>query len=477
MKKLALTLLFAAGLLTTGCTVGPRYHRPSTQVTPSFREEPPPGWKLAQPSEAINRGKWWEIYSDPQLNQFEELVNVSNQNIQVAVAQFREARDTVRIVRSSLFPTVSVAPEVSNARSSATLSQRSLVNFISGSRNQYSLPFDVSYQADVFGSIRSNVSAARANAQLSAADLENVRLASHAQLAQFYFELRGLDAQADLLQRTVTMYQQYLDLTRARFEVGVASQADVLQAQTQLSTTQAQMVDVGVGRAQFEHAVAVLIGKPPAQVAIAATPLRALPPPIPAGIPSELLERRPDIAAAERQAASANAEIGVARAAFFPALTFSATAGLQSTSVSDWFTWPSRFWTAGPQLAEVLFSGGRRHAQLDFQRAAYDATAASYRQVTLNAFQQVEDNLAALRILEQESAAEEQAVRNAQQTLDIVTEQYKAGVANYLQVITAQATLLQNERTAVDVLTRRMTASVLLIEALGGGWNMSQLPH
>jgi NodT family efflux transporter outer membrane factor (OMF) lipoprotein len=477
MKKLASTLLAAAGLLATGCTVGPHYRAPATQVTPSFREEPPPGWKLAQPNEAISRGKWWEIYNDPELNQFEELVNVSNQNIQVAVAQYREARDTVRIVRSSLFPTVSAAPEISNARSSATLNQRTLVNFISGSRTLYSLPFDVSYQADVFGGIRSNVSAARATAQLSAADLENIRLASHAQLATFYFEMRGLDAQADLLQRTVTMYQQYLELTRARFEVGVASQADVLQAQTQLSTTQAQLVDVGVGRAQFEHAIAVLMGKPPAQVAIAAVPLKVLPPPMPAGIPSELLERRPDIAAAERQAASANEQIGVARAAFFPALTFTATAGLESTSISDWFTWPSRFWTAGPQLAQVLFSGGRRHAQLDFQRAAYDAAAASYRQETLTAFQQVEDNLAALRILEQESAAEEQAVRNAQETLDIVTEQYKAGTANYLQVITAQATLLQNERTAVDVLTRRMTASVLLIEALGGGWNVSQLPH
>lgn len=476
-SKLWLVIAAAGLMIATGCAVGPNYHRPSAPVPPSFKEEPPQGWKVAQPNEAIARGKWWEIYNDPQLNDLEEQVNVNNQNIQVAMAQYREARDTVRIARADFFPTISASTSVTNTRSSTNLSQQPGINFVSGSRNVYSIPFDLSYQADVFGSVRRSVSAARANAQVSAADLENIRLASHAQLAEFYFELHGLDAQQALLQRNVVVYQQYLDLTRARAEVGVASQADVLLAQTQLETTQAALVDVGVSRAQFEHAIAVLIGKPPAQVTLAATPLKTLPPPVPPGIPSALLERRPDIAAAERQAAAANENIGVAKAAFFPALTLTATAGFQSTSPADWFTWPSRFWTLGPQLAQTIFSGGRRQAQLDLQKAAYDAAAANYRQSVLTALQQVEDNLAALRVLEQEAAVQDAAVRDAEASVGVSTEQYKAGIANYLQVIIAQAAALQNERNAVDVLTRRMTASVLLVEALGGGWNLSQLPH
>jgi NodT family efflux transporter outer membrane factor (OMF) lipoprotein len=476
LSTLCLLAVAAGAMFATGC-LAPRYHRPSLTVPPAFKEAPPPGWTEAQPNEAVSRGKWWEIYGDAGLNQLEDQLNISNQNILAAIAQYRQARDTVRIARSSFFPTVSAAPGVTNSRSSSTLSQQNLVNFISGTRTNYSLPFDVSYQADVFGAVRNNVAAARASAQASAADLEIVRLTNQAELAQFYFELHGLDSQQDLLQRTVQAYQQYLELTRARFQAGVAAESDVLQAQTQLATAQAQLIDVGVSRTQFEHAIAVLAGKAPAAVSLPATPLNLAPPPLPVGIPSTLLERRPDIARAERQAAAANAQIGVAAAGFFPALTLTATAGFQSDSPATWLTWPSRFWTLGPQLAETLFSGGKRRATLDFQRAAYDAAAANYRQVTLTAFQQVEDDLAALRILKQESAAEDEAVRDAQQTLDIVTEQYKAGTANYLQVITAQATLLQNQRAAIDVLTRRMTSDVLLIEALGGGWNTSQLPH
>jgi NodT family efflux transporter outer membrane factor (OMF) lipoprotein len=329
----------------------------------------------------------------------------------------------------------------------------------------------------VFGSIRRTVAANRDSAQATDADLENARLTFQAQLAEFYFELKGQDSQAALLQRTLTGYQQYLQLTQERLSVGVASGSDVAQAETQLNTTQAQLIDVGVARAQFEHAIAILMGKPPADLTIAPSSFKALPPPVPVDLPSELLERRPDIAAAERRVAAANEEIGVAKAAFFPSLIFSATGGLESTSFSKWISLPSRFWSLGPQFTEVLFSGGKRHAQVDFQEAAYDDSVTNYRQTVLTAFQQIEDNLAALRILEQEAAAQDKAVRSAQLSLSISTEQYKAGTTDYLQVITTQTTALQNEVTAVGIHTRRMAASVLLIEALGGGWDASQIPR
>ena len=462
-------------MLAGGCAVGPNYRRPAAPTPQVFKEPPPEGWKQAQPNAGAIRGKWWEIYNDPQLNALEEQVSISNQNVAAAVAQYREARDAVRIARSSLFPTVTTSPAVTNQRSSATLSiSASAVS--PGSATVYDLPFDVSYQADVWGSIRRNLTASYANAQVSAADLENARLSFQAQLAEFYFELHGLDGDTDLLQRTVKAYEEYLKLTQDRFELGVASGADVAQAKTLLDTTRAQLIDLGVQRAQFEHAVAILIGKPPAELSIPAMVLKTLPPAVPIGVPSALLERRPDIAASERQVAAANEQIGIAKAAFFPSLLLSATGGLESTSFSQWLTWPSRFWAVGPQVAETLFDAGKRHAQLDTERAAYDATVANYRQTVLTAFQQVEDNLAALRILEQEATAEDAAVADAKESLAISTDQYKQGIATYLQVITAQTFALQDEKAAVDILTRRMTASVLLIEALGGGWDASQLP-
>ena len=467
--------LTAALFFASGCAVGPNYHRPSAPTTPAYKEPPPEGWKQAEPNAAVPRGKWWEIYNDPQLNALEEQVNISNQNVLVALAQYREARDTVRIARSNLFPTVGVSPAITSQRQSSTLG-KSLLNFVGGTTTIYDLPFDVSYQADIWGSIRRSITASVASAQASAADLENARLSYQAQLAEMYFQLHGLDGDADLLQRTVTAYKQYLQLTRDRFEFGVASGADVAQAKTQLDTTIAQLVDIGVQRAQFEHAVAVLMGKPPAELSIPAAVLNTLPPPVPAGVPSTLLERRPDVAAAERQMAAANEQIGIAKAAFFPTLTIGGTGGFESSRVSQLLTWPSRFWSVGPQLAETLFDAGKRHAQVDLERAAYDATVASYRQTALTAFQQVEDNLAALRILEQEAAAEDAAVKDAEESLAISTDQYKQGIATYLQVITAQTIALQDEKSAVDILTRRMTASVLLIEALGGGWDASQLP-
>jgi len=484
--RLLFLLALAAWLtLAGGCAVGPNYRRPSAPTPQVFKEPPPEGWKQAQPNAGVPRGKWWEIYNDRQLNALEEQVSISNQNVLMAAAQYREARDTVKIARSGLFPTATASASLTREQSSGTLGKNAVAAAGSGASavsssgavsTLYDLSADVSYQVDVWGNIRRNLTASYANAQASAADLENARLSFQAELAEFYFELHGFDGDIDLLQRTAKAYEEYLKLTQDRFELGVASGLDVAQAKTQLDTTRAQLIDIGVQRAQMEHAIAILIGKPPAEVTIPPMVLKTPPPPVPTGVPSALLERRPDIAAAERQMAAANEQIGIAKAAFFPSLLLSATGGFESTSSSQWFTWPSRFWAVGPQLAETLFDAGKRRAQLDLERAAYDATVANYRQSVLTAFQQVEDNLAALRILEQEAAATDAAVADAHDQLSISTDQYKAGIVTYLQVITAQTVALQNEKSAVDILTRRMTASVLLIEALGGGWDASQLP-
>jgi NodT family efflux transporter outer membrane factor (OMF) lipoprotein len=427
------------------------------------------GWKQAQPNEGAKRGKWWEIYNDPELNALEEQVSISNQNVLAAEAQFREAREAVRIARSSLFPAITASPSIVNSRAPVT--------GILTSTTTYDLPVDVSYQADIWGSIRRSVRATAETAQASAALLENARLSYQAELAQDYFELRGTDGQEDLLIATVNSYQDYLKLTQDRFNSGVASGLDVAQAQTQLNTARAQMIDYGVARAQYEHAIAVLAGKPPAEFSITHRPIKITPPPVPVGVPSTLLERRPDIAASERQMASANEQIGIAKAAYYPTLSLSsATAGVESTQFLKWISWPSRLWSVGPELAETVFDAGRRRAALNQTLAAYDATVANYRQTVLTAFQQVEDNLAALRVLEKEAQAEDEAVKAAQNSLDISTYQYKAGTVNYLTVITEQAILLQDQVLALSILTRRMSASVLLIEALGGGWDASTLP-
>jgi len=338
------------------------------------------------------------------------------------------------------------------------------------------LPLDVTWQADVWGRIRRTVESNQAGAQASAADLENARLSIQAELAQNYLQMRTLDAQKQLLDESVVAFGKSLELTKNRYTSGVASKADVLQAETQLKTTQAQAIDVGVQRAQLEHAIAVLIGRPPALVSIPGVPLAAVPPPVPVGVPSALLERRPDIAAAERRVAAANAQIGVAEAAYYPTVTLSASGGVESSELSKWFTWPSRFWSVGPAISQVVFDGGLRRAQTEQALAAYDGSIATYRQTVLTAFQGVEDNLAALRILEEEARVQDEAVKAAQQSLAVIMNQYKAGIVNYLNVVTAQTTALSNEVTAVQILGRRMTANVLLIQALGGGWEASDLP-
>jgi NodT family efflux transporter outer membrane factor (OMF) lipoprotein len=464
-----------AAFAAASCAVGPNYHRPSAPVAPAFKEPPPEGWKHAEPIDAIPRGAWWEIYAIPQLNALEAQVSVSNQNVLVAVAQYRQARDQVRLARSALFPTVTAAPSVIATRGNSAARSGSGAVFSGAQQSgvivDYSLPVDLAYQADVWGSVRRSVTGASATAQASEADLENVKLMNQAQLAQFYFLLRGLDGDAALLQATLQLYEQSLQLTKDRMQAGVASGADVAQAQAQYDSTRAQWIDVGVARAQFEHAIAVLTGRPPSELSIPPNPLTMLPPPVPVGVPSELLERRPDITAAERRMAAANEQIGIAQSAYFPTVTLNATGGFASTSLGSLLTWPSRFWAVAPSLAATLFDAGRRHAQVDLERAAFDEAVASYRQTVLTTFQQVEDQLAALRILAQEAEAEGQAVKAAQDALDIANEQYRAGTIDYLAVIITQSTLLTAQRTAVDILTRRLTASVLLIEALGGGWN------
>jgi NodT family efflux transporter outer membrane factor (OMF) lipoprotein len=462
--------------------VGPNYRRPAADVPAAFKEPPTDNpeeinrWKPAQPDEAAVRGKWWEIYNDPELNALEEQINISNQNVLMAAAQFREAADAVRIARSSLFPTITTSPSYTRSASSGTLFNVTEGNLTSGQRNIYDLPGNISYTVDIWGSIRRTVQSDVATAQASFGQLENARLSYQATLAEDYYELHGTDGDIDLLQTTVKSYQDYLKLTQDRFNSGVASGADVAQAQTQLDTAQAQLIDYGVARAQYEHAIAILTGKPPAQVSLAASPIKILPPPVPIAVPSTLLERRPDIAAAERQMAAQNEQIGIAQAAYYPSLTLSASGGLEAGQFYNWFTWPSRFWSIGPTLAETVFDAGKRHAQLAQARDTYDATVANYRQTVLTAFQQVEDNLAALRVLENEAAADDAAVKAAQDALDISTYQYKAGTADYLTVITEQGILLGDQVQAVNILTRRMTASVLLVEALGGGWNASALP-
>jgi NodT family efflux transporter outer membrane factor (OMF) lipoprotein len=464
-----------------GCTVGPKYVKSSVPMTSAYKEELPASfkesdqWQPAHPVDQASRGNWWEIFADQELNKLEEQIADSNQTLKVAEARFREARAAIRFNRAAQFPTISTSPSASYVKSS-DFSPNFPSKIQQSSKGDFVLPFDLSYELDLWGRIRRSVAAAREEAQASAADYETAKLSLEAELALDYFELRAADAQKQLLDDTVKAYTDNLQLTLNRFKGGVAPRADVAQAQTQLDTTRVQDTDVTVQRAQFEHAIAILIGKPPAEFSLAAAPLNYQPPSIPIGLPSELLQRRPDIAAAERRVAEANQQIGIARAAYFPTVTLGGIAGFSGSQGSNWFGWPSGFWAVGPALAETLFDAGRRRATSESARANYDVTVATYRQTSLTAFQEVEDNVAALRILENETQQQQQAVASAQESLQLFTNRYKGGVDTYLQVITAQTIELANERNAIDILRRRLDASVLLIKALGGGWNVSNLP-
>ena len=477
-------LVMVIVVLVSGCVVGPNYVRPTALTPEAYKEAE--GWKVARPRDDAIRGPWWELFADPTLAALEAQVSVSNQSLAAAEATYREARALVRETRAAYFPTVTIGVGYTRSRGSATVvrpsgSGASSVGVstgvgVSGKPSDFfQLPLDIAWAPDLWGKVRRGVEANQASAQASAGDLETARLSLQAELAQDYFLLRTLDAQKRLLDATVAAYEKSLELTRNRYAGGIASQVDVVQAETQLKTTQAQALDVGVQRSQLEHAIAILIGQPPSSLALPAMPLAAAPPPIPVGIPSELLERRPDVAAAERRVAAANAQIGVAIAAFYPTVTLSASAGFESTSLSQWLTWPSRFWSVGPAISQTVFDGGLRRAQTDQARGVYDASVATYRQTVLGAFQGVEDNLAALRILEEEARVQGEAVKAAQQSLTLTTSQYRAGTVSYLNVITTQTIALADEITAVQILGRRMTAAVLLIQALGGGWSTVEL--
>ncbi len=464
-----LAIAGTALILLTGCTVGPNYVKPSVETPTAYKEiGDGTSWKIAEPGDEHIRGAWWELFGDTQLSALEEQVAISNQNIAVAEAQYRQALALVQASRAGYFPTVTLGPSYTRSRRPVGAGGAVRSSVIT---SDYLASGQASWEPDIWGKVRRTVEGSEANAQASAADLEAVRLSVQAELAQDYFQLRTLDAQRQLFNSTVAAYRTFLEMTKNRYASGVASRSDVLQAETQLKTAEAQAIDIGVLRSQLEHAIALLVGKPASVFSIAVSPLSATPPPIPAGVPSVLLERRPDIAAAERRAAAANAQIGVAQAAYYPNITLTASGGFEAAHLYRWLTWPNRLWSVGTTVLETVFDGGLRGAQTEQARAAYDANAASYRQTVLTGFQEVEDNLAALRILEEEARVQEEAVNAARQSVIVSTNQYKAGTVSYLDVVTVQTIALNNERTAIDILGRRMTAGVLLIKALGGGWD------
>jgi NodT family efflux transporter outer membrane factor (OMF) lipoprotein len=467
-------LCLAGILCCAGCTVGPKYHRPPVDVPQEYKSTG--NWKAAQPSQPQLTDNWWEMFQDPQLNTLEQQATVTNQNLKASVAQYTQARALLRYFRADYYPTITTVPSYARTRVSANRLPRS-TTFNGITVTDFTLPFELQYQVDVFGRIRQNVASYRAQAQASAADLATVNLSVHATLAFYYFSARSLDAQEKLLKDTVNQYQQALDLTQSRFAGGLASEVEVQQAETQLQTVIAQAIDVGVLRAQYVDAIATLLGKPASSFTLAPLPLTAPPPPIPSGVPSELLERRPDIAAAERLMASANAQIGVAKTSYYPLVNLTATGGFESGFITTLFQGPSILWSVGATAATTVFDVGRRRAFTDQAIAAYDLQVANYRQTVLTGFQQVEDNLAALEILEGEAEVQAKAVAAAQRSLELSIIRYRGGVTSYLEVITAQNIALSDEITAVNILGRRMVSAVLLVQALGGGWDVTSLPR
>jgi NodT family efflux transporter outer membrane factor (OMF) lipoprotein len=474
MKLGALTASIV--LLTAGCAVGPAYKRPPSPTPSAYKERPPAAETMrpATPGDDRSRGPWWEVFGDPDLNALESQVDVSSLTIAQAEAQYRGARAAARLARAGLFPTMTVG--ASAARSSGLGVAKTTSSGAPVAVTTYQLPVDFSWEADVFGRLRRTLEAATAGAQASNADLEAVRLATHAELAVDYFTLRALDSERHLLETTAAAYETTLTLTTNRYNQGVASGVDVAQAKTQLESARAQATDLRLARAQTEHALAVLLGKAPADFSVSMGQPLAEPPDVPVGLPSDLLERRPDVAAAERQVAAANAGIGIAQAAYFPTLTLSATGGYAGSSLSDLFSLPNRFWSIGAAALETIFSGGRRRAVKEEAVASYDAAVAAYQQSTLAAFQEVEDNLAALRDLREESLQQAAAVAAAEHVVALSKNRYEQGVTSYLEVVVAQAAALADERAAVDLSLRRMVAAVNLVKAVGGGWRASDLP-
>jgi NodT family efflux transporter outer membrane factor (OMF) lipoprotein len=473
----AMTIAMAAALATllSACAVGPDYKRPAAEIPASYKEAAP-GWKVAEPADQHDRGNWWSIYEDPQLNALEDQLNTANQNIAQFAAAYRQARALVGEARAAYFPTIGASAGATRSGNGSSSSGNSTTaTSRSGVNNSFNVQLDASWELDLWGSVTRSVNSQKAGQQSAAADLANARLSAQATLAQTYFSLRALDSTQKLLDDTVAAYQRSLQLTQNQYAAGVAARSDVIQAQTQLQSAQAAAIDNGIQRAQDEHAIAVLVGQPASTFSIPPMPLTATPPAVPAQMPSALLERRPDIASAERKAAAANEQIGVAIAAFFPSLTLSATGGFENSVFSQLLQAPSRFWTLGPQLAGTIFDAGLRQAKTDAARAAYDGDVATYRQTVLAAFQDVEDNLASQRILEQEIVVQRQAVDSARQALAIVTNEYKAGTVGYVNVLTAQTTAFQAEQKLESIAGQRMVSSVGLVKALGGGWDVSQM--
>jgi NodT family efflux transporter outer membrane factor (OMF) lipoprotein len=496
MNNYRLKLFFGpslVALLLAGCMVGPKYHQPAATVQPppaAYKElpaqNPPAGeWKVAEPQDAMLHGKWWEIYKDPELNALEDQLNINNQSNKQSFENFMEARTLVTQARAQLYPTLTTAPSFRRSQSSATLRNNvgatgTAGGGATGNPNVYStlaeVPFTASWQPDLWGRVRNTIRQAQYNAQLSAADLENVRLTEQASLAVFFFELRGQDALQNILNDTVEADKKSLEVARARYETGVDTQLTVVEAQVTLQQAESASTNLGIARAQFEHAIAVLVGTSASGFSMPYKPLSTAPPAIPVGIPSQLLERRPDIAASERNMASANAQIGIATAAYYPNLTLSAQGGFESSALQNLMTWPSRFWSVGPSVSETIFDAGLRRATVNQFVAVYNADVAGYRQTVLTAFQQVEDSMAAVRILSKQIQQQEQAVQSAQQFLALSQARYETGVDTYLNVLIAQTTLLTDQQQLASLHTQEMTASVQLIEALGGGWDRSQLP-
>ena len=482
----------AGAIAVSACAVGPKYVRPAVAIPPAFKEVVPDtapsadGWKPAQPGDNVTRGAWWTLFNDPTLNALEVQLNAGNQSIAAAMEAFMAARALTRQARSQFYPAVTVNPGITATRqpipggatpgtTGSAPSGSSSVS-ASGTFSEFVLPFDASWAPDLWGRVSKTVKANAYSAQASAADLENVRLTMQAELAVDYFELRAQDMLKQLFDETVAAYRDSLDITRVQFQAGIASDEVVAQAETQLEATEAQDTNLEVARAQSEHAIALLLGQPASTFSLPREVTNLSPPPIPAGLPAQLLERRPDVAAAERRVAQANAQIGIASAAFFPTVTLSASGGFESTSFLSWLTWPSRFWSAGPALAETLFDAGLRRATVQQYQATFNQVVATYRQTVLGAFQQVEDSLAAIRIVAREIQQQDTAVESARRNLRLATARYRAGIDPYLNVITAQTTLLSNQQTAVTLRRQQMTSSVQLVEALGGGWSVSDLP-
>ncbi|MBV8829165.1 MAG: efflux transporter outer membrane subunit [Acidobacteriaceae bacterium] len=496
-EKLSVASVAIVLAIVTACNPAPKYAKPPAPTPQAFKEAIPQeykegqGWKLATPDDDKIRGNWWEVYNDPQLNALEEQVALSNQSLKVSEANFRAARALVANVRSGLFPLVGAGASYSNSRISATARNAIVTGGSStpggtttgaaggGSSpvvNTFSVPFDVSYEVDLWHRVRNMIAANSFQAQASAADIATSQLSLQSQLAQDYFQVRALDTQRQILTDTVENYRKALALNQVLFRGGIASDEEVSQAQTQLDTATAELTDLGVARAQYEHAIATLIGKPAATFELSVGEFVPRPPGIPVALPSELLERRPDIAAAERQVAAANAEIGVAKAAYYPTLSLSASAGFQTAHALEWFNWPSRFWSVGTTMSQTVFDGGLRRAQVAQAQASYEGTVANYRQTVLTAFQGVEDQLAALRILSNEIEQQHTAVASANHYLDLSLTRYRAGVDSYLNVIAAQNAVLTNRVTELQIELRQMVASVSLVMDLGGGWDPSRLP-